>query len=104
MLSDDPNSNVKLSADILYFVFSHTDQPTLRNCRLLSHSACSVATPSLFRRLRLSAAEGEAERFLHVAQNESLRCHVQKIIIDTNVGGGFEYRHNASYVISRHLS
>ncbi|CAG9989535.1 unnamed protein product [Clonostachys byssicola] len=99
MLSNDPNSNVKLSADILYFVFSHTDRPTLRNCRLLSHSACSVATPSLFRRLRLSAAEGEAERFLQVAQNDSLRCHVREIIIDTNVGGDFEYRHNASYEI-----
>ncbi|VUC29814.1 unnamed protein product [Clonostachys rosea] len=99
MLSHDPNSDVKLSTDILYFIFSHADQPTLRNCRLLSHAACSVATPSFFRRLRLSATEGEEERFLQVAKDESLRCHVQEIIIDTNVGDGFEYHTNSSYDI-----
>ncbi|KAI5925445.1 hypothetical protein F4810DRAFT_658644 [Camillea tinctor] len=70
-----------LPVEIYTHILSFAPPDTLRSCRLVNKILHSIATPVVFRHIRLEAT-GDSSQFINIAKSETLRPHVREISID----------------------
>ncbi|KAJ3532486.1 hypothetical protein NM208_g8415 [Fusarium decemcellulare] len=88
-----------LPEEILLEIVSFLPKSCLIRSRCVSQKFARLTTPGAFRSLRFRAYNDEPQRFIEIADSESLRRHVREITCDTWNGPDFDNRTGFGYKI-----
>ncbi|KAH7009833.1 hypothetical protein EDB80DRAFT_414604 [Ilyonectria destructans] len=98
-MSRDTAQLTSLPPEILGQIVSLLPKFSASTLRRTSRDFVSIATPAVFRSIRLQATGDDPERFMEIAESEKLRGFVREVTCDPWIGSHFRYRSGLYYDI-----
>lgn len=98
-MSRDASQLTSLPPEILGQIVSLLPKFSASSLRRTSRDLVSIATPAVFRSIRLQATGDDPERFIQIAESDKLRGFVREVTCDPWIGSHFRYRSGWHYEI-----